>query len=69
MFLSYCVSPSHQLPHQCQSQGSVAIVQVLPADANEGELGCFTKFHGIITILQLEAQANSCRKKEAKTPE
>lgn len=33
------VLPSHQLPHQRQSQGRIAIVQVLPANANEGELG------------------------------
>lgn len=53
--ISFCVSPSHQLPHQRQSQGRVAVIQVLPADANKGELGCLAQFHRIVTVLQLKA--------------
>lgn len=53
-FLSFYVSPSHQLPHQRQSQGRVAVIQVLPTDANKGELGCFAQFHCIVTVLQLK---------------
>lgn len=45
--------PPHELPHQCQSQGRIAIVQVLPADANKRKLGCFAQLHCIVAILQL----------------
>ena len=50
------VLPSHQLPHQSKSKGGIAIVQVLPADANKGELCCrLAQLYCIVTILQLGA--------------
>lgn len=50
------VSPPHHLPHHCQSQCRVAVLQVLPADANEGEFCIVAQLHSIVAILQLGAQ-------------
>lgn len=46
-------SPSHQLPHQAQSQGWDARVQVMSANAHNGEMCSFAQINGIVTVLQL----------------
>lgn len=46
-------SPSHQLPHQAQGQGWDAGVQVMSANAHNGEMCRFAQINGIVTVLQL----------------
>lgn len=46
-------SPSHQLPHQPQSQGWDAGVQVMSADSHSGEFCWFAQLNSIVTVLQL----------------
>lgn len=46
--------PSHELPHQRQGERRIAVVQVRPADADQGELGHFAEFHGVVAVLQLD---------------
>lgn len=46
-------SPSHQLPHQPQSQGWNAGVQVMSADSHSGEFCWFAQLNSIVTVLQL----------------
>lgn len=55
--LSKCQdSPPHELPQQSQRQGGVAIVQVLPTNANQRKLGLhLSKIHCIVAVLQLRA--------------
>lgn len=44
--------PSHELPHQCQGEGGVAVVQILPTDAHQGELGLgLAQLHRVVTVL------------------
>lgn len=56
--LSMCQdSPPHELPQQSQRQGGIAIVQVLPTDANERELRRrLPQLHRIVAVLQLSRE-------------
>lgn len=66
MLLGYIsvLIPPHELPDQGESERWVPIIQVLPPDAHQREIGFgLPQFHGVVTVLQLDTQkhTHACR--------